>query len=59
MICYHVITIFPELFDRFLTTSLIGKAHETKIFAFNVVNIRDFTTDKHHQVDDEIYGGGP
>ena len=55
---YHIITIFPEIFDSFLQTSLIAKAQEKKLISFNLVNPRDFCTDKHKQIDDEPYGGG-
>lgn len=56
MMNYHVLTIFPELFDSFLTTSLLGKAAENKLISTAVIDIRTYATDKHQQVDDEIYG---
>ena len=49
------ISIFPEIFDSFLDTSLIKKAKEKKILEFEIINPRDFCMDKHKQVDDEIY----
>ena len=55
---YHIITIFPEVFDSFLSTSLIAKAQEREAISFNLVNPRDFCTDKHSQIDDTPYGGG-
>lgn len=54
----HLITIFPEIFDNFLNTSLIKKAKEKKILTFDFVNPRQFCPDRHQQVDDKIYGGG-
>lgn len=51
------ITIFPEYFSP-LELSLIGKAREQKIVGFTAVNLRDFTYDNHHTVDDTPYGGG-
>lgn len=51
------ITIFPEYFTP-LSLSLIGKAREQGIIEFNAVNLRDFTYDNHHTVDDTPYGGG-
>lgn len=50
------ISIFPEIFESFLATSLIAKAQKKKILSFSCVNPRDFCPDKHKQVDDEIYG---
>ena len=55
---YHIITIFPEIFESFLNTSLISKAQEKWLIQVSVINPRDFCTDKHQQIDDEIYGGG-
>lgn len=53
---YHIITLFPELFESFLTTSLLAKAREKGLIEFIFVNPRDFCIDKQRQVDDEIYG---
>lgn len=53
-----VITIFPELFREFLSTSLIGRAIASEALEVSVHNLRDFTEDKHQSVDDEPYGGG-
>jgi tRNA (guanine37-N1)-methyltransferase len=53
-----VVTIFPELFAPFLTTSLIGRARERGLLAVAVHDLREFTTDRHREVDDEPYGGG-
>lgn len=51
------ISIFPEYFSP-LDLSLIGKAREQKIVDFKAVNLRDYTYDNHHTVDDTPYGGG-
>jgi tRNA (guanine37-N1)-methyltransferase len=53
-----VITIFPELFEPFLRTSLVGRAVEEGILDVRVHDLRDYTTDPHRSVDDEPYGGG-
>ena len=53
-----VVTIFPELFGDFLSTSLIGRARQSGRLALEVRNLRDFTDDPHRVVDDEPYGGG-
>ena len=55
---YHIITIFPEIFDSFLSTSLIVRAIEDEKIFVDIVNPRDFCTDKNRQIDDEPYGGG-
>ena len=52
-----VLTLFPEMFQA-LNSSLIGKAIEKGAFEFNVVDIREFSKDKHKKVDDYIFGGG-
>jgi len=52
----YIVSIFPEIFDSFISTSLIKKAQEKKILKFNFVNPRDFCKDRHKQVDDAIYG---
>jgi len=54
-----VFTLFPGIFESPLRESLLGKAIEAGILDVRVHDIRDSTTDKHRQVDDEPYGGGP
>ena len=51
------ISIFPEYFAP-LDLSLIGKARNQKLIDFEAINLRDFTHDNHHTVDDTPYGGG-
>jgi tRNA (guanine37-N1)-methyltransferase len=53
-----VISLFPDFFTSPLESGLIGKALARQIAAIHLTNPRDFTTDKHHRVDDEPYGGG-
>ena len=53
-----VVTLFPDFFESPLKSGLLGKALERRIAEVTLVNPRDFTTDKHHKVDDEPYGGG-
>ncbi|MBE7380665.1 MAG: tRNA (guanosine(37)-N1)-methyltransferase TrmD [Leptolyngbya sp. SIO1E4] len=55
---FDVITLFPDFFESPLRSGLLGKALDRGIAEVNLVNPRDFTTDKHHRVDDEPYGGG-
>lgn len=54
-----VFTLFPETFPGVLGASIVGKALENKVWDLDIINIRDFATDKHKQVDDIAYGGGP
>jgi len=53
-----VLTIFPELFEPFLATSLVGRAVEGGRLAVEVHDLRGFSRDRHRSVDDEPYGGG-
>ncbi len=55
---FDIITLFPEIFETYLKQSLIGKAQKNKIVKINVLNLRDFTSDKHKTVDDKAFGGG-
>jgi tRNA (guanine37-N1)-methyltransferase len=54
-----VLTIFPGIFESPLRESLLGRAISGGLLDVRVHDIRDHTTDKHRQVDDESYGGGP
>lgn len=53
-----ILTLFPEAFPGLLAHSVVGRALQKGLWALNVVNIRDFATDKHRTVDDTPYGGG-
>ena len=53
---FHVLTLFPEMITGGLRPGIIGRAVEKKIISLNVVNIRDYTHDKHGSVDDYPYG---
>ena len=55
---FDIVTLFPDFFTSALSSGLLGKALAKQIAQVNLVNPRDFTTDKHHKVDDEPYGGG-
>ena len=52
-----ILTLFPDLFTPFCTSSIIKKAIDNKLVQIEVVNYRDFTEDKHNKVDDYPYGG--
>ena len=55
---FDIVTLFPDFFTSPLSSGLLGKALAKQIAQVNLVNPRDFTTDKHRRVDDEPYGGG-
>lgn len=55
---YHVLTLFPEMIEQGLNTSILGKAMDRDLITLEAINIRDYTTNKHHKVDDYPYGGG-
>lgn len=55
---FDIITLFPDFFVSPLQSGLLGKAIANQIATVHLTNPRDFTTDKHHRVDDEPYGGG-
>ncbi len=55
---FHFLTLFPETITPWLTTSILGRAHDAGLFDFKVWHLRDFATDKHRTVDDVAYGGG-
>jgi len=54
---FDILTLFPEMFEA-LNESIIGRARNSNKIEINIVNIRDFSKDKHKKVDDTIYGGG-
>lgn len=54
---FDVLTLFPEMFET-LRKSIIGKAEEKNLIEINLINIRDFSKNKHKKVDDTPYGGG-
>jgi len=53
-----IITIFPEAFTP-LEVSIVGRARERGVLEVHVHDLRDYTADRHRQVDDTPYGGGP
>ena len=55
---YHVLTLFPEMFEQGMGTSIMGRAMEQGLIRLTATNIRDFSTNKHMKVDDYPYGGG-
>ena len=55
---FHVLTLFPDMVRNGLETSITGRAIEKGTIGLNVINIRDYSHDKHKHVDDYPYGGG-
>ena len=55
---FHVLTLFPEMIEQGLNTSILGKAAQKGVISFRAVSMRDYTLDKHGKVDDYPYGGG-
>lgn len=55
---YHVLTLFPEMIYQGMNTSIMKRALENERISLEAVNIRDFSANKHHKVDDYPYGGG-
>ena len=55
---FHVLTLFPEIVESYFRGSIMAKAVEKGLVDYTLVNIRDFSTDKHRSVDDAPYGGG-
>jgi tRNA (guanine37-N1)-methyltransferase len=54
-----VLTLFPEVFEPFVQTSIVGRACRSGILTIRRVNFRDYSADAHHSVDDRPFGGGP
>lgn len=62
MIKFHIISIFPEIFDSYLNESILGRAKQNKLISFSFYNPRDFlpkNKNNYKPVDDKPYGGGP
>ena len=55
---FYILTLFPEMIEDALNTSILGRASKAGSVAFEAINIRDYTLDKHKKVDDYPYGGG-
>ena len=52
-----ILTLFPEMFEP-MNASIMGRAKEKNIYELNLINIRDFSLDKHKKTDDYVFGGG-
>ena len=54
----NFLTIFPKYYEAFQSESIVARAIEKQLVEINVIDFRNYTTNKHNKVDDEIYGGG-
>ncbi|MFH0839307.1 MAG: tRNA (guanosine(37)-N1)-methyltransferase TrmD [Candidatus Omnitrophota bacterium] len=59
MLLVDILTIFPNMFTGVLSESILKRAIQAGILKVRVHNIRDYSKDKHHKVDDKPFGGGP
>lgn len=55
---FHIITIFPKIFDSYFNESILGRAQKNKLIKIIIHDLRRWTTDKHKTVDDRPFGGG-
>ncbi len=55
---FHIITIFPNIFDSYFNESILKRAQKEKLITINTYDLRNWTEDKHKTVDDTPYGGG-
>lgn len=55
----EILTLFPEVFEPFLSTSIVGRARAKGLVSFGLTDFREFARDNHRSVDDKPYGGGP
>lgn len=56
---YDIITIFPKILDSYFNESILKRARKARLITVKTHDLRAYTTDKHHKVDDTPYGGGP
>lgn len=59
MICFDILTLFPNLCAGMFTESILKKAQENRLIRVRCLNIREWAIDKHHVTDEPPYGGGP
>ncbi len=56
---FDILTIFPDIFESYISESIIKRAREKKLINIKAWNLRDFSRERHLKVDDRPYGGGP
>lgn len=55
---FKILTLFPEMFEPYLTSSVLGRGLKKKLWSYELINIRDYSKEKHKKVDDTPFGGG-
>ncbi len=55
---YETLSVFPEFFEPYMSSSIMGRARSRNLFSFSAYNLRDWTHDRHNTVDDAPFGGG-
>ena len=58
MIRFDILTLFPEMIEGIINSSILKRARENNLLEINIIDFREFSTNKHHTVDDYAYGGG-
>ena len=58
MIRFDILTLFPEIIEGMISSSILKRAIENKLIEINIINFRDYSGNKHSTVDDYAYGGG-
>ncbi len=58
MFRFHIISLFPDLFESYCSTSIIGRGRKSEALELKLYNPRDYCTDNYRRVDDTPYGGG-
>ena len=56
---FNLLTVYPEFFESFKSYGLVKKGLDRDLISINVINLRDYTNDKHKRVDFKPFGGGP
>lgn len=59
MITFKILTLFPEAIEPYFKASILGRAQKKKLIKIECINFRTFSKNRHHQVDEKAYGGGP
>lgn len=54
----HYLTLFPDMYEGVLTSSILGRAKEKGLVDYHLINFREYSEDKHNKVDDYPFGGG-
>ena len=58
LVKFDILTLFPEMIEGIISSSILKRAIEKQLIEINIINFRDYSTNKHFTVDDYAYGGG-